>query len=387
MKPAYRYASAAVIALAVTAGVVAFTSGPSPANAQATQQEQAIAVDVATVSESTINEWHEFSGRLEAVDRVEIRPMISGTITGIHFTDGAMVNKGDRLFTLDARPYTAAVERARADVEAAQSNASFAKEEAQRASRLLAADALAKKSYDEKRNAARETAAKLTATQAALRSAQVDLGYTEIMAPITGRVSRAELTTGNAVNAGANATKLTTIVSVDPIFVAFNVDEGVYLRNLRKMGTKTVPVEVALADEKGYPHKGEIFSVDNQMDAVTGTIRVRAKLQNTDGDLVPGLFTKIRIGSASDVKAVLVDDAAIGTDQSKKFVFVVSKDQRVQYRQVEIGDLHEGKRIVLQGLASGEEIVVNGIQRVRPNDKVQAQQASVTDTSAQKAAL
>lgn len=221
------------------------------------------------------------------------------------------------------------------------------------------------------------------AAQAALKAAQVDLGYTEIVAPITGRVSRAELTVGNAVNNGANATKLTTIVSVNPIYAAFNVDEGVYLRNLRKIGTRSVPVEVALADEQGYPHKGEIFSIDNQMDAVTGTIRVRAKLKNDEGELVPGLFAKVRIGSASDTQAVLVDDAAIGTDQNKKFVFVVSADQRVQYRPVTVGDLHEGKRIVLEGLKDGEDIIVNGIQRVQPNDKVQAKKADLSLTSAQ----
>lgn len=383
MKPTRKHLALIIAALAIAGGVAAVTAGPSQPEPAAAAQEQRTEVEVAQVQQQTINQWHEFSGRLEAVDRVDIRPMVPGTITAIHFTDGVIVKKGDRLFSLDARPYAAAVERARAEVEAAQTNALYAKEEADRASRLLAADALAKKSYDEKRNAARETQARLTAAQAALKAAQVDLGYTEIVAPITGRVSRAELTVGNAVNNGANATKLTTIVSVNPIYAAFNVDEGVYLRNLRKLGTRSVPVEVALADEQGYPHKGEIFSIDNQMDAVTGTIRVRAKLKNDESELVPGLFAKVRIGSASDTQAVLVDDAAIGTDQNKKFVFVVSDDQRVQYRPVTVGDLHEGKRIVLEGLKDGEDIIVNGIQRVQPNDKVQAKKADLSLTSAQ----
>lgn len=383
MKTNHKRATFGVATLVIAIGIIVGTFGlPQSQSSQKTAiEKKLVEVDVSSVHLNTINEWHEFSGYTEAINQVDVRPMISGTITAIHFTDGSIVKKGSRLFTLDSRPYSAIVERARADVEAAQANAIYTKEEAERAQRLLSADAFAKKTYDERKNAARTAQAQLTAAQAALRSAQVDLAYTEIVAPISGRVSRAELTVGNAVNNGTNATKLTTIVSVSPIYVAFNVNEDVYLQNLRKMN-KTIPVEVALADEQGYPHKGYIYSLDNQLDQKSGTIRVRAKLDNANGALIPGLFAKIRIGSSDNIDAVLIDDKAIGTDQNKKFVFVVSKDHHVQYREINIGNLHDGKRIVLNGLKDGEDIIVNGIQHVQPNDKVQIKRLSSAKSDA-----
>ena len=302
---------------------------------------------------------------------MDIRPLVPGTIVAVHFTDGALVAKGDRLFTIDPRPYQAAAERAAADVTAAQANAQYAEQEAARAERLLAANAIAKRDYDERRNAARETAARLKSAQAALRAAQVDLGYTEIVAPVAGRVSRAELTVGNAVAAGASAPVLTHLVSVSPIYAAFNVDEQAYLRYLRNQARSNIPVQLGLADENGFSRNGQVFSVDNQLDTGSATIRVRARFDNADGALVPGLYARVRMGGASPSPTVLIDDAAIGTDQAKKYVFVVDAGNRVQYREVVLGNVHEGRRIVQSGLSAGERIVVNGLQRVRPNDKVQ----------------
>ena len=365
----------------VVAGIGTFTAmhgfgrGDLPVNgaeAAVKPSAPAMEVDVATVVSKTITDYQNYSGRLEAVDKVEIRPLVPGTIVAVHFADGALVKKGDALFTIDPRPYVAAVDQAAAQLAAAQARNGYTSTDAARAERLLADNAIAKRDYDEKQNASHEAAANLKAAQAALETAKINLTYTQITAPVSGRVSRAEMTVGNIVSTGSSAPLLTTLVSVSPIYASFDVDEQTYLRYLSRDSRASVPVSLGLANEEGFSREGKVASVDNQLNTGSGTIRVRARFDNADGSLVPGLYARIKVGGGTPHPAVLIDDAAIGTDQDKKFVMVVDADNRVQYREVTPGTLSEGMRVIVKGLQPGERIVVNGLQRVRPNDVVKA---------------
>lgn len=329
-------------------------------------------VDVATVVFKSISEWQNYSGRLEAVDKVDIRPLVPGTIVAVHFKDGALVRKGDPLFTIDQRPYLAEVDRAAGQLAAAESRASYTATDAARAARLIEQNAIAKRDFDEKQNAAREAVANVKMAKAALDAARVNLSYTEITAPVAGRVSRAELTVGNVVSTGATAPLLTSLVSVSPIYASFDVDEQTYLRYLNQSSAKPAPVSLGLANEDSYSRNGVVDSIDNQLDTQSGTIRVRARFDNANGALLPGLYARIKVGGGKPFDTVLVDDSAIGTDQAKKFVLVVGQDDKVEYREVILGNLHEGLRIVTSGLKAGDRVVVGGVQRVRPNDTVHA---------------
>jgi len=365
----------------VVAGIGTFTAmhgfgrGDLPVNgaeAAVKPSAPAMEVDVAMVVSKTITDYQNYSGRLEAVDKVEIRPLVPGTIIAVHFADGALVKKGDALFTIDPRPYVAAVDQAAAQLAAAQARNGYTSTDAARAERLLADNAIAKRDYDEKQNASHEAAANLKAAQAALETAKINLTYTQITAPVSGRVSRAEMTVGNIVSTGSSAPLLTTLVSVSPIYASFDVDEQTYLRYLSRDSRASVPVSLGLANEEGFSREGKVASVDNQLNTGSGTIRVRARFDNADASLVPGLYARIKVGGGTPHPAVLIDDAAIGTDQDKKFVMVVDADNRVQYREVTPGTLSEGMRVIVKGLQPGERIVVNGLQRVRPNDVVKA---------------
>ncbi len=365
-----------LIAAAVTVALVALgtltvvrVDASTPPSAQVMPT---VEVDVANVISRTVTDWQSYSGRLDAVDRVDIKPLVSGTITAVHFRDGQLVKKGDALFTIDPRPYAAEVDRTAAQLASAQARDVFTSTDLARAQRLIADNAIAKKDFDQKENAAREAAANVKAARAALETARINLGYTQIVAPIAGRVSRAEITVGNTVSAGAQSPALTTVVSVSPIYAAFDVDEQTYLRYLARDTAKTngVPVDLGLANESGYSRKGTVYSVDNRFDTTSGTIRVRARFDNTDGALLPGLYARIRVGGGEPHPALLVDEAAIGTDQSKKFVLVVDPQNKVQYREVQLGERHGGLIEIAGGLKDGERIVVNGLQRVRPGDPV-----------------
>ena len=365
----------------VVAGIGTFTAmhgfgrGDLPVNgAEAAVKPAApvMEVDVATVVSKTITDYQNYSGRLEAVDKVEIRPLVPGTIVAVHFADGALVKKGDPLFTIDPRPYVAQVDQAAAQLAAAQARNGYTSTDAARAERLLADNAIAKRDYDEKQNASHEAAANLKAAQAALETAKINLTYTQIVAPVSGRVSRAEMTVGNIVSTGSSAPLLTTLMSVSPIYASFDVDEQTYLRYLSRDSRASVPVSLGLSNEDGFSREGKVASVDNQLDTGSGTIRVRARFDNADGSLVPGLYARIKVGGGTPHPAVLIDDAAIGTDQDKKFVMVVDADNRAQYREVTLGTMSDGMRVIAKGLQPGERIVVNGLQRVRPNDVVKA---------------
>ncbi len=367
-----RYAMSMVAAALVAAGIVALRVDAGAV--QSAPAPSAAAVDVATVAKQTITDWHEFSGRLEAIDRVEIRPLVSGTLTAVHFKDGSLVQRGDLLFTIDPRPYQAAVDQAKARLAAAQARAAYTASDLSRGSRLLADNAIAKRDYEEKRNASREASANLQAAKAMLESAELDLEHTRIVAPFPGRVSRAEVTAGNVVTAGASSPALTSLVSVSRLYASFDVDEQSFLKFVNPARSADlaaqVPVFLGLANEDGYPRPGRLASVDNRLDTSSGTIRVRAVFDNADGALVPGLYARIRLGGGAPHDAVLIDEKAIGTDQNKRFVIVVDDSNKTAYREVRLGANQQGGRVVEAGLKAGERIVVNGLQRIRPGDPV-----------------
>ena len=332
-------------------------------------------VSVAAALERKVSEWDEFTGRLEAVESVQLRPRVSGYIESVNFSEGSIVNKGDLLFVIDQRPYRAALDKAQAELTRATARVELARSDAARSEKLLAIKAVSQEEYDGRVNAAREAQAQVESARATLESAQLDFSFTRVTAPIAGRVSKAEVTAGNLVTGGASgATLLTTVVSIDPIYVTFEGDEQVYLKynELARRGVRSSsrevanPVQMGLANEDGYPHNGSMVFVDNQVDPRTGTIRARATFDNKDGFFTPGLFARVKLQGHNSYQAVLVDDRAIGTDQSQKFVYVVDANNTVAYRSVKIGRLTDGLRIVEEGLTPGENVVINGLQRVHP---------------------
>lgn len=332
-------------------------------------------VTVANVLERSVTEWDDFSGRVEAVERVEIRPRISGTIDAVHFQDGQLVKKGALLFTIDPRPYKAELARAEAARAGASARLSLAKTELERTKRLLEDRAVAQRELDQRENALHEADANLKSADAAVLTARLNLQYTEITAPVAGRVSRAEITVGNLVATGPTAPTLTTLVSVSPVYVNFEIDEPTYIRYssagaVGNTGVNRVPVAMGLTSEDGYPRQGHVKSFDNRVDTGSGTIRVRAVFDNENGSLTPGMFARVRTGDSNAKNALLIDDKAVGTDQDKKYVMVVGTDNKVVYRQITLGPIVEGLRVVRSGLKKDERIVVNGLQRIRPNDTV-----------------
>jgi multidrug efflux system membrane fusion protein len=329
-------------------------------------------VDVAAVLGKNITDWQSYSGRLQAIDHVDIRAQVPGTIMAVYFKDGQLVNKGDPLFLIDPRPYVAAVDQAIAQVAAATARARFSSTDYARAQKLLSDNAIAKRDFDEKANATLEADANVKAAKAALENAQVNLGYTRITAPVSGRMSRAEMTVGNIVAAGFSSPPLTTLVSVSPMYAAFDVDEQTYLKYLGRDSKVDVPVRLGLANETGYSRVGKIASVDNQLNSGSGTIRVRATFDNPDGVLVPGLYARVAVGGGASHPAVLIDDRAVSTDQAKKFVMVIDEKSHAQYRAVTLGNMVDGLREILSGLKPGETIIVSGLQRVHPGDEVKA---------------
>jgi RND family efflux transporter MFP subunit len=336
-------------------------------------------VTVAEVPEREITEWDEFTGRLEAVDAVEIRPRVSGYIKRVAFAEGKEVRKGEVLFEIDPRPYEADLARAGAELERARSAAALAASEVQRAGKLVDLQAISREEYDTRTSAQAQGGAMVRGAEAAVQTARLNLDWTRVRSPIAGRVSRAEVTAGNLVQAGPpDATLLTTVVSMDPIYVYFEGDEQTYLRyaKLARQGSRPSsrdvrnPVYLGLADDEGFPHKGYMDFVDNQLNPQTGTIRARAVFSNKDRRFTPGLFARIRLVGSGKYRATLVLDRAIGTDQDKKFVLALKPDSTVEYRPVRLGRLVSGLRVVDSGLTAGDQIVISGLQRVRPGMKI-----------------
>jgi len=358
-------------ALAFWATHVVSATGGSAAPAAAAAP---VPVSVASVLERSVTEWDAFSGRIQAVDHVEIRPQVSGIIEAVHFNEGQIVKKGDALFTIDPRPFQADLARAEAAQAGAQAKLALAHTNLTRSQQLIQTHAVAQSDLDQSNDAVLEADASVKSAQAAVQTAQINLDYTEITSPVTGRVSRAEITVGNLVGTGLNTPALTTVVSVNPVYVEFEVDEQTFLKYAAKgaagnSGIDQIPVAMGLANEDAYPRQGHLKSIDNSLDTTSGTIRIRAVFDNNDNELTPGLYAKVRMGQPA-APAILVDDRAVGTDQDKKFVMVIDADNKASYRTVTLGPIVDGLRVVLSGLHKDERIVVNGLQRVRPNSIV-----------------
>jgi RND family efflux transporter MFP subunit len=368
-----------VLAVAASASLMLW-SGCSKGSAQ-TQPPPPPAVTVAPVEQKDIVEWTEFTGHAEPVDSVEIRPRVSGYIQEVRFQSGQLVKKGDVLFVIDPRWNQAVYDQRLAEYDQAKS-------ESDRKDALLKNNAISAEEAEARK-------AKYEEAKALLDSARWDLEYTEVRSPIDGRVSRALLTEGNYVSGTAgSASLMTTVVSVDPVYVYADVDEDSLLKYNRLVEEKKlgdtdggkIPVELQLEDESNFPHEGTIESFDNQLDPTTGSIILRSVFSNPDGRIVPGLFARIRIPLSDRHPAMLIDESAIGTDQANKFVLTLSPTNTVQYQPVQLGPMVDGKRVVRSGLKPGDKIVVNGLARVRPGSRVTPEEATAeTKTPVQTA--
>ncbi len=324
-------------------------------------------VSVAAAVQRSVTDIEEFTGRLEAPRSVEVRPRIGGTIDKVHFRDGARVAQGAMLFSIDPKPFQAELARAQSQLTAARSRAALASSELGRAKKLLDAKAVSAQEFDQLTSGAATSGADIAAAEAAVRVAQLNLGYTSVRAPMAGHLSRAVITEGNLVS---DQSVLTTLVATQQVYAYFDGSEQTFLR-LRKGEPGQKRVHMGLADETGFPHEGTVDFVDNQLNPQTGSIRMRAVFDNPKGEFTPGLFTRIQLAGGAAYSAVLTPERAIGTDQSKKFVFVIGPDNAAQSRQLQLGTLIDGMRVVTAGLKAGELVVVDGLQRVRPGAPVQ----------------
>lgn len=376
---ARRLSSFALLALSVA--VIAGCNG----NAAETAAPPPPAVSVAPVLVKPIKQWDEFSGRIEAVQTVQLRPRVSGYIESVNYHEGEEVRAGDVLFTIDARSYRAALEQALAELARARSAASQTQGEADRAKKLTDVQAMSTELFEQRRAAANEASAQVQAAQAAVDAARLDLDWTKVRAPISGRAGRALVTAGNLVGTGESASVLTTVVS-DQMHVHFDADEATFLRyqTLARDGERPsgrdggLPVKVGLVGEDGYPHQGQVDFVDNQLSPGTGTIRVRALMDNNDHSLVPGLFARVQLPGSGEFKAMLVDDKAVLTDQDRKYVYVVDAEGKAQRRDVQLGRTADGLRIVNGGLKAGDKVIVDGVQKVfMPGMPVQAKEVAM----------
>ena len=369
MKPTF-FASLAFTIVAAGCSQTAAQQGPPPPPQ----------VTVAQVIERDVTEWDEFTGRLQAVDSVDIRPRVSGLVSAVRFEEGAIVQRGSLLFQIDPRPFQAEVDRLRAELARARATGQRADSELQRAERLRAENAISKEEHDRRAAFAQESVAQASADEAALRAAELNLEFTQVTSPITGRVGRAIVTEGNLVSSGpGEATLLTTVVSLDPVYAYFDADEQIFLKYAAGRGgprptnrarSTDLPIRMALSSDEGFPHVGHLDFLDNQVDGGTGTIRARAIFRNADGMLTPGLFARLRLAGTGTYQGLLIQDRAVGTDLSKKFVYVVGPKNDIQYRTVTLGPIVDGLRVVRSGLEAGESVVINGLQRVRPGVEV-----------------
>ncbi len=359
IKTLLRGGAAGVLTL-LSAGLL---SGCNPTQAQG-GPPMAPPVSVAPAVQRSVQQSDEFTGRLEATETVDIRARVGGTLDKVHFTEGQKVTKGQLLFSLDARSYWAEVSRAKAQLNAARTAAELAGTESARADKLLAERAISKQEAEQLGASARNAKANVLAAEAAVQVATLNVEYSQIRAPITGVASRAQVTAGNLV--APNEQVLTTLVSQDKVYAYFDVPEQTYLRYAKAGGDRKLPVNMGLANETGYPHAGQIDFFDNRLNPATGGIRARAVFDNTQTRLIPGLFARLKLTSGTLGEAVLVPERAVGTDQSKRFVWVVGEDKMPQFRPVVLGSLSDGMRVVTLGLKPGEHVVVSGLQRVRP---------------------
>jgi RND family efflux transporter MFP subunit len=352
-------------------------------------------VSVAQVIEKRVKDWDEFTGRLQAVETVEIRPRVSGYIDKVAFTEGSQVKRGDLLFIIDPRPYKAEYDRAAADVKRFKTAHELAGIELARVQRLRDSGAVSEEELDERKSTVAQGEANVAGSEAALETASLNLNFTRVTSPIDGRVSRAEVTRGNLVTGGSNGgTLLTSVVSMDPMYLYFDGDEQTYLRytKMARSGERPSsrntpnPVQVGLADEEGFPHAGTVDFVDNQLNPQTGTIRARAVLPNKDGQFTPGEFARVQLLGRGEYAAILIEDRAVNTDQNQKYVLLLGADNKIEYRKVKLGRVIDGLRVVLEGLKPGDVVVVNGAQRVHPGVTVTPQRVTMGAAEAGAAA-
>jgi multidrug efflux system membrane fusion protein len=357
------WAAALALGSGMVIGFGAGLEGHDPAPGEAPPPE----VSVAQVASREVRQWDEFTGRVSAVETVELRPRVSGYVERVAYQEGEEVRKGDLLFLIDQRSYRAAFDRARAELERARSEAKLAASEYARAQTLVDERAISREEFDARKAAATQGSAAVRAAEAAVDRARLDLEFTEVRAPIAGRAGRALVTIGNL--AQADSTLLTTVVSLDPVHVYFEADEQTYLRygELARRGADTAsdnPVRIGLANERGYPHTGALDFIDNQVDPGTGTIRARAVVPNPDRVFTPGLFARVQMAGSGHVSALLVDDKAVLTDQDRKYVYVLGPGNTAVRRDVELGRMADGLRIVTSGLERGDKVIVHGVQKV-----------------------
>nr|WP_199864752.1 efflux RND transporter periplasmic adaptor subunit [Rhizobium sp. CFBP 13726] len=358
-------------------------TGAHAAPAEAAAQP-AVPVTVAAVQPKNVTTWQEFSGRLEAVDRVEVRPRVAGAILSVHFREGGLVKEGDLLVSIDPEPYKAAVAQAEGQMASAQARLDYADTELERGRTLASRNTISQSDLSQRQSARAEAIANVQAARATLKSAQINLDYTQIRAPISGRAGRIEVTVGNLVAAGSASAVLTTLVSSSPIYASFDAAEELVARTLAQVDVKDgvpaigdVPVEASTLAST-TPVRGKLQLIDNEVNAASGTIRVRAVFDNPGGRLIPGQFVRVRMGEPKAEDRLLVSEKAIGTDQDKKFVLVVEAGDKVGYRQVQLGSVIDGQRIVEKGLSAGDRVVVSGLQRIRPGAIVAPQDEVAT---------
>lgn len=337
----------------------------------------ALPVDVVKVEAKPVRLWVTYPARLTAVASAEIRPQVGGEIIEVRFKDGARVEKGEVLFVIDPRPYEAAVDAAKAELAAARQRTAYAAKELERARSLIKTNAISKRVLDERANSYRVAQSEVNAAKARLTRAELDLDYASVKAPITGRVSRAEITVGNLVTAGSAAPLLTTVVSDAEVYADFEVDEKTYLDFVRSAARgldaeRQIPVRVSVAGDGGQEIEGNIHTFDNRIDSRTGTIRARALFANPTGALLPGMFVQVRLGSPSERETVLLTERAILTDQDRKFVYLVDDEGKASYREVTIGAQVEGQRVITSGLKAGDRVITSNLLLLRPNAPVTA---------------
>jgi RND family efflux transporter MFP subunit len=388
-----RRTSAMAFAFALLAGL-AGCDQPTPSQANPQQKAAAAPPGVAVSKpvQREIVEWDEYTGRFDAVETVEVRARVAGYLEETHFKDGQIVKQGDLLYVIDRRPFERALDLARAELRAATTKVANASLDVERGRPLVERRVMSEKSFDDRENLMREAQAAVKVAEARVKAAELDLSFTRISSPLTGRIGRSQVSNGNWVSAGgaANATLLTSIVSQDPIHVYFDVSENNYIKykRLAERGSGAgaadlgALVEVALPDERGFPHRARLDFLDNRLDQGTGTLRARALLPNAAGLFSPGLFARVRVTGTPKYAALLIPDEAIGTDQTNKFVYAVSEDGTVARRSVTLGPLYAGLRVVREGLTGNEWVITRGLQRARPGQKVTPKREAITVSEA-----
>jgi RND family efflux transporter MFP subunit len=380
--------------LALSAAAVAtLVAGCDQGRPQSDQSQAPLpAVSVAQPVQREVVEWDEYTGRFDATETVEIRARVSGYLNEVRFKDGQEVAQGNVLFVIDPRPFERALEQARAELFAANTKVENASLDVVRGQKLIEGKIISDKTFDDRMSLLRDAQAAVKVADAKVKAAELDLSFSTIAAPISGRIGRTLVTAGNWVSAGSvsGATLLTTIVSQDPIYIYFDVNENNYIKykRLAERGVKAgaadvgAPVEVALPDERGFPHKGRLDFLDNRLDQGTGTLRARAVLANKAGLFSAGLFGRVRVTGTPSYSALLLTDEAIGTDQTNKYVFVVGEDGTVERRNVRLGPLVDGLRVVREGVAGEDWVITRGLQRARPGLKVEPKRAAIAASEA-----